>query len=194
MAERTSFFTEISRNKRNSVLLVFLVFALLAVLVYVIGLALAPGAVFIIVPFAGILIIIHALSSYYYGDKIVLSTVKAYDPDPTRHIFLINTVEGLAIAAGLPKPQIKIMPSKEINAFATGRDPKHATICVTEGALEKLNRQELEGVIAHEMSHVGNYDIRFFMFVAIFVGLVAIISHMFLRSMMFSGGRRKKLF
>jgi len=191
MAGKTSFFTEISRNKRNSILLVFLVFFILAALVYVIALALAPGAILIILPLAGIIIIVHALTSYYAGDKIVLSTVKAYDPDPTRHIFLINTVEGLAIAAGLPTPKIKIMPSKEINAFATGRDPKHATICVTEGALEKLNRQELEGVIAHEMSHVGNYDIRFFMFVAIFVGLIAIISHIFLRSMMFGGGRSR---
>jgi len=186
--EKTSFYTEIGKNKRNSVLLVAIIVIFLSVFVFIIGAAIAPEAALLLTIVALVLVVIQAYASYMYGDKIVLSTTGAKPADPVKHIYLINTVEGIALAAGLPVPKIYVLPSKEINAFATGRDPKHASVAFTEGALETLNRQELEGVIAHEMSHIGNYDIRFFVMIGVFVGLIAILSQMFLRSMWYSGG------
>ena len=91
----------------------------------------------------------------------------------------------------MPKPKIYIIPGPQINAFATGRDPQHSVIAVTEGALDKLNKQELEGVIGHELSHIANYDIRFMTLTAVLVGMIAIISQIFLRSLFFGGGRSK---
>lgn len=190
--EKTSFYTEIGKNKRNSVLLVVIIIIVLSVLVYAIGEAIDPGIAILLSIFALVFVTIDAYASYMYGDKMVLSTTGAKPADPVKHIYLVNTVEGLALAAGLPVPKVYVLPSKEINAFATGRDPKHASIAVTEGALESLNRQELEGVIAHEMSHIGNYDIRFFVMIGVFIGLIAILSQMFLRSMLYSGGGNKK--
>jgi heat shock protein HtpX len=96
-------------------------------------------------------------------------------------------VEGLALAAGIPKPKVYIVPSADINAFATGRDPQHSSIAVTDGLTKILNRQEMEGVIAHEMSHIGNYDIRFMMLATVMVGIVAMVGYMLTRSMMFGG-------
>ena len=106
-------------------------------------------------------------------------------------IFLDNTVEGLAIAAGIPKPKIYVIDDSAPNAFATGRDPEHAVICVTTGLMKKMNRVELEGVIAHEMSHVANYDIRFMMLVTVLVGTVALMSDIILRSFLWGGKGRK---
>jgi len=183
-----SFYTQIGKNKRDSVLLVGIVLAFLLVIVFLFSELLAPSFVLLILIFAGVFIVIDAYVSYMYGDRAVLSATGAKPADPVKHIYLINTVEGLALAAGIPVPKIYVMPDKEINAFATGRDPKHASMAVTQGALDNLNRQELEGVIAHEMSHIGNYDIRFFTMIAIFVGLVAILSNILLRSMWYSGG------
>jgi len=97
-------------------------------------------------------------------------------------------VEGLTLASGLPMPELYIMPSNQINAFASGRDPKHSVVCVTEGALAKLDRRELEAVLAHELGHIGNYDIRYMTLVAVMVGMVAIISELFLRSLWLKGG------
>ena len=97
-----------------------------------------------------------------------------------------NIVEGLCLASGLPKPKLYVMHDKQINAFASGRDPKHAVVCVTDGAIEKLSKHELEGVLAHELSHVANYDIRFMTLTAVLVGMIAIISQIFLRSLFWS--------
>lgn len=185
---RTSFYSEIGRNKRDSILLVGFILILLIALAYAFSYIFAPGYALIIIPFVGIFVIVDALVSYRYGDKVVLKSTGAKEADPIRHAYLVNTVEGLALAAGLPKPKVYVIPNKDINAFATGRDPKHSSVAVTQGALDNLNRQELEGVLAHELSHIGNYDIRYFTLVAVFVGLVAIMSHVFLRSLWFSGG------
>jgi len=185
---RTSFYSEIGKNKRNSVLLVAVILVFLLLIVYIFSEVFLPGLAIFLLIFVGVFVIVDAYLSFRYGDKVVLKSTGAKPADPVKHAYLVNTVEGLALAAGLPKPKVYVIQNKDINAFATGRDPNHASIAVTQGALDNLNRQELEGVLAHEMSHIGNYDIRFFTLIAVFVGLVAIISSVFLRSMWYSGG------
>ncbi len=188
----TTFYSEISKNKRNSVLLVGFILALLLVLVFIFSEILAPEAALVLLLIAGVFVIVDAIAMFYAGAGIVLASTGAKEADPVKHAYYINTVEGLAIAGGIPVPKAYVIPGNEINAFATGRDPKHACIAVTQGALDSLSRQELEGVVAHEMSHIGNYDIRFFTLIAVFVGLVAILSHFFLRTMLYSGGGGNK--
>jgi heat shock protein HtpX len=187
--EKVNVFDQVSKNSRNSILLSFLVFVILFGLVYSISYIFLPDLLIVIMIFAFIIIIADIYFSYNYGDKVILKSVNAQPADDVRNRYLIDTVEGLAIAAGIPKPNVYIMKSDEINAFACGKDPKHASICVTTGALENLKRDELEGVIGHEMSHIRNYDVRFETLVAVLVGLAAIISSMFLRGMIFGGIR-----
>lgn len=189
--ERTSFQAEISSNKRKSWALVAVVFLVLAALLYVIA-AVYTGASSIAFLFFGLLFSgIYVATTYFYGDQIVLSTTgaKPIDEHNPKHVFLKNTVENLAFAARLRKtPDVYVIESDALNAFATGRDPEHASIAVTTGLLNTMNRNELEGVLAHEISHISNYDIRFSLLVAIMVGLIAILSHMFLRSLWYGGG------
>jgi heat shock protein HtpX len=184
---RATFYEEISRNKRNSLILAILVSFVLFAISYVF-LLFFGYSLFIIVL---IIEVVYIYVTYTKGDQIVLKSVNAQPADDVKNRFLVDTVEGLAIAAGVPKPKIYIMESPEINAFATGKDPKHASVCVTTGALENLKRDELEGVIAHEMSHVQNYDVRFATIVAVMVGLVAIISHVIIRSFRYGNFRAK---
>jgi len=191
--EKVNVFDQVASNRRKSVLLGVLVFFFLFAFVYVVSYVFFPEIFSVVLIFATVLIIVHTFVSYNYGDKIVLSSTGAKPvEDNKKYAYLTNTVEGLSIAAGIPKPKIYVMESDEINAYATGKDPKHASIAVTTGALENLDRDELEGVIGHEMSHVKNYDIRFGMIVAVMVGLVAIVSNMILRSWMWGGGSRRE--
>jgi len=141
---------------------------------------------------ATIFSIIYVTAGYYNSDSIALASVNAKKASREEYRLYHNLVEGLCLASGIPKPKLYVMESKNINAFATGEDPKHSVICVTTTALEKLNKQELEGVIGHELSHIANYDIRFMTLVAVLVGMIALISQIFLRSLWFSGGRNKK--
>ena len=134
----------------------------------------------------------YILISYYNSDKIAIASVRASPASRTHHKGFYDTVENMSIASGLPMPRLYVMPSSQINAFASGRDPHHAVICVTTGALEKLNKQELEGVIAHEMSHIANFDIRFMTLTAILVGMISIAAEIFLRSLWFSSGNNSK--
>lgn len=187
--EKVNIFDQIAKNKRNSIFLAILVFVILSSLVYLIAFIFVPELAFIIAIFAFVVIIVHIYYSYNYGDRIVLKAVKAKPADERKHRYLIDTVEGLAIAAGIPKPKVYVIENDEMNAFATGKDPQHASIAVTTGLLKNLKRDELEGVIGHEMSHIRNYDIRFAMTVAVLVGLAAIISYMFLRSLRYGGIR-----
>jgi heat shock protein HtpX len=196
--ERKSFYDQIESNKRNSWILMFFVFAALAVMTLVFSVIIArfygAGLMFLFLMFMSVFNIGYILYTYYNSDKIALKSVSAYPAEGTRYQQLVNIVEEMAIAGGLPKPRTYVMPSKDINAFATGRDPQHSVVCITEGAIEKLNRAELQAVIAHELTHIRNYDIRFVTFIAVMVGLVAIMSQMFLRSLWFgsiSGGRRR---
>lgn len=179
---KISFYDQISKNRRNSILLVTITFILFISLVYVIAWVLAPELSLIFLIMGMGIMVVNIYTSYNYGDRIVLAATNAKPADERAHVYLINTVEGLAIAAGIPTPKIYVIESDEMNAFATGKDPAHASVAVTTGLLRNLNRAELEGVIGHELSHVRNYDIRFATLVAAFVGLIAILSYLFLRS------------
>jgi len=188
--ERISFYDQISRNRRDSILLILVVFVFMVALISIIGTVYSPESSFFFLTIALVITLVHIVVSYNYGDRIVLSSVNARPADERKETYLINTVDGLAIAAGVPAPKVYVIDSPEMNAFATGKDPQHASIAVTTGLLQRLNRKELEGVIGHEMSHVRNYDIRFATLVAVLVGLVAILSNLFVRSFWFGGGRR----
>jgi heat shock protein HtpX len=132
-----------------------------------------------------------ALVSYYSSDKVVLAMSRAKPVAKEDYPYLYNVVEGLAIAAGVPAPRCYIIDDTAPNAFATGRNPRHSVIVVTKGLLEKLNRAELEGVIAHEMSHIKNYDVLVQTLTVVMVGIVALLSDWMLRTFWWGGGRRR---
>jgi len=189
---RVDFRDQISKNKRKSFFLILIVFVILIVLGYVISMAFSPVYFSVIMIIAIIFSLLYIVVSYYNSHKIAIASVGAKPASREKHKMFFDVVEALTIASGLPMPKLYVMPSKQINAFASGRDPKHAVICVTEGALERLDRRELEGVLAHELGHVGNYDIRYITLVAVLVGMIAIISQIFLRSLFFSRGSGDK--
>ena len=188
---RVDFRDEIAKNKLKSFLLMFVIFCVIVALGYVISLAYTPDAFFGILILSIIFSISYLLITYYNSDKIALFSVNAKEAKREDNRLYYGVVESLTIASGLPMPKLYLMPSKQINAFASGRNPKHAVICVTDGALEKLDRRELEGVISHELGHIGSYDIRYMTFVAIMVGIISIISEIFLRSLWFKSNDRE---
>ena len=145
----------------------------------------------LILIFAVLFASIMSISSYWFSDKIVIAASRAKpmpDQDPYQDIH--NVVENLAITAGLPKPRLYIVDSAQPNAFATGRNPEHAVVAVTTGILKLMNQQELEGVLAHEMSHIGNRDMLVSTVVVVLVGFLQLLSDIFLRSMFWGGGKR----
>jgi heat shock protein HtpX len=142
-----------------------------------------------ILVFALIFSIVYSLISYYSSASIALSLARAKPVAKADNPMLYNVVENLCITAGLPMPKLYITPEMQINAFATGRDPQHAAVAVTAGALQRLNKDELQGVIAHELSHVGNRDILVSTVAAILAGIIALLADVFLRSLFFGGGR-----
>ena len=182
-SQRISFHDEIARNKRKSVFLIICVLAVLFLLVYVIGLATGPDYFFMVLIFGTILSLVYVVGGFYNSGKLAVASAGAKKADPVKYRMYYNIVEGLALASGLKMPRLYIIDNSQINAFASGRDPDHAVVCVTRGAIEKLEKRELEGVIAHELSHIANYDIRFMTLVAILVGMISIISQIFLRSL-----------
>lgn len=145
-----------------------------------------------ILPLAVIFAVLSSIGSYYYSDRLVLAMSRARPATKEEHAHLVNSVEGLAIAAGLPAPRIYVIEDSAPNAFATGRDPSRAVICVTTGLMEKLNRIELEGVIGHEMAHIKGYDIRLMTLVAVLAGTVVLISDWLWRSMWYGGRRGRR--
>ena len=187
--ERIDFHDQIARNKRKSFFLILIVFAVLIALVYTIGLAIGTLDIFVISILAVIISLTYITISYYNSDKIALASVGAKPAEREKHKQYYNSVEGLTIASGLPMPRLFVMPSSQINAFASGRNPERAVICVTEGTLEKLDKNELDGVIAHELSHIANYDMKYMTLVAVMVGMISIVSQIFLRSLYFRGSR-----
>ena len=182
-------YSQIAANKRKSLFLITIV------LVFVIGIvALYSYAVrgdFVLPIIAAVFAIPSSLIGYYAGDKIALATNRAQEVKPEQNPELHHIVENLAITAGVPKPRIYIIDSPALNAFATGRDPAHASVAVTSGILQALDKAELEGVLAHELSHVRNYDIRFSTLVAIFIGFIVILSDMVTRISFFGGMRSR---
>jgi heat shock protein HtpX len=176
----------INKNKRESWILIFSFLVVITALGWVFAQVYDNSA---ILYFAVIFSTFSALFSYYFADSITLAVSKAQPVDRNTNQQLYNVVENLCITAGIPTPKIYIINDPSPNAFATGRDPQHAVICFTSGILQKLNKTELEGVTAHELSHIGNYDIRLMTLVVVLVGMIALLSNWFLRFSFF-GGRR----
>jgi heat shock protein HtpX len=183
-------------NKTWGFILGFIVF--FTILIYLLGYFFAemygdPSLAFIFLIAALAFSIISSWVSYYYSDRMVISAVGARPADPILHKQLYDLVEGLTIASGVPAiPRLYVMDEPSPNAFATGRNPEHSAIVVTSGLLEMLSRDELEGVLAHEMSHVVNYDILLATIISVLVGTVVLISHFFWRWMWWGGGRGRR--
>jgi len=176
-------YDQITSNKRKSWLLLTLFLGVIAALGYTGGAYSGDyvGALTI----AGIIAIVMALTSYYSGDKIALSLAGAYPITHDQNTYVYHLVENLCIAQGLPTPKIYLIPDQAMNAFATGRDPQHASLALTEGIVKKLANEELEGVIAHELGHIKNFDIRLATLVIVLVGTITILADIFLRSRLF---------
>lgn len=189
MQEKLVNFEEIRKNNFKSFLLLFLFFILIAVLGSVIGLIFLRDFLFglIIALFVGI---IYSIIAWFSGANMIVGLTKAKLVSKKEQPYLVNTVEGLALAAGIKTPKTYIIKDSAMNAFATGRDPENSVIVVTSGLLKNMKRDELEGVIAHEMSHIKNYDIRTMMIAAVMVGIIVLLSDIMLRSFLFGGGRR----
>lgn len=180
-------YDRVDENKRKTFFLFAGFFIVVLALGWVLGELFAYG--FIGIGVAFILAMVGAVFSYYYSDKMVLAISGARPVEKKQFPFLVNTVEGLSIAAGIPAPKLYYIADSAPNAFATGRDPKHSVICVTTGLLDKMDRQELEGVISHEMSHIKNRDILVMTVTVVLVGVVALVSDMILRSFFWGGHR-----
>jgi len=179
---------QIAANKRKTVLLFVAAIAFTALIGYAIGFLFFQGGVVGVV-LATVLAVALSLGSYFAGDRIVLASTGAREVTAEQEPRLHNIVEGIAIAAGVPKPRVYVVPEQAPNAFATGRNPEHSSIAVTQGLLDIMNRVELEGVIGHEMSHVLDRDILVGTVVATVVGAAVLMSEFFMRSWFWSGGR-----
>jgi len=180
----------IAANKRRSVILLSVMAVLMIGIGAVIAGAVTPEAWPLGIAIASLLWLVMALTSYYGGDGIFLASVGAKEIQKHHHPTLFNIVEEMTIAAGLSKmPRIYIVDDRRPNAFAVGRDPEHASVCVTAGLLARLNRDEVQGVIAHELAHIHNRDILYVMIASVMVGVIALMSHVFLRATWYSGGR-----
>jgi Zn-dependent protease with chaperone function len=183
-------YQQIAANKRKTFFLLFVSFLLLAAVGYAIGYIYGTGWIGLAIA-VGVALVLQ-IASYFSGDKVVLASARARAVTAEEQPRLHNIVEGLAIAAGVPKPAVYVVPEQAPNAFATGRDPQHSSVAVTQGLLDMMNRVELEGVIGHEMSHVVDRDILYGTIVAVVIGAVVLISEFFLRSWWWGGfgGRR----
>lgn len=186
MVERISFEDQITKNKIKSWILIGTIIIFFTVLGYVVSLVLGPSYFFIVMAISIVFSLGYTIFSYYNSDKIALASVRAKPASQSHHRAFFIAAENMALASGLPVPKLYVMQSNEINGFASGRDPQHAVICMTTGALEKLNKQELEGVIAHEMSHIANFDIRYMTLTAVLIGMISIIAEFLLRTMWIS--------
>ena len=180
-------YSQIDSNKRNSVILMMIFIIIIISIGYGLEFLWGDGS-YMIVWGAIIISLLMTSVSYFKGDKIALASTGAKEINKTSDIYLYRIVENLCITAGTPMPKVYIIEDMAINAFATGRKPEFSSIAITRGAIEKLENEELEGVIAHELSHIKNYDIRFMMLVAVLVGSIALISNIFIRSQFY--GRR----
>jgi len=186
-------YDQIARNKRDSILLVAIIVLVMLTLGFAIGVAYfrTYSAGIGLLGVFGIVAIVWSLIGYYGGSNIVLAASRAQRVTRDQAPVLWDVIEEMSIAAGIPVPAVYVINDAAPNAFATGRDPRHASVAVTAGLLQMMSRDELQGVIAHEMSHVRNFDIRFATLVGVLVGMIALISDFFLRSTFFGAGRRE---
>lgn len=180
----------IAANKRRSVILVAVFIIVIGLVGWTFSRLMEAGPVGVAV--AIVMAIMMSLIGYYSGDRVALFTARAHGPiKKSDQPYLYNLVENLCIASGQPMPALYLIPDDQINAFAAGRDPRHSVLAVTAGAVKLLTNEELEGVLAHELSHIKNYDIRFMTLVIVLVGIMTLLSDFFWRSMWFGGGRSR---
>ena len=181
-------YSQIDSNKRKSFLLIIFFVIFVLFLGWIVGQISNAGYAGVII--AGIIAIFMSLSGYFSGDKMALWSAGAKEIKKQDNLYVFRMVENLCITAGVPTPKVYIINDPSPNAFATGRDPKHSSIALTTGIIDKLENEELEGVIAHELSHVRNYDIRLMTLTVALVGVISILTHWFLR-FSFLGGRSR---
>ncbi|MBS3734598.1 MAG: M48 family metallopeptidase [Phycisphaerae bacterium] len=190
-----TFHTLIARNKRNSWLLILGFLLFFALVGTVIGMAWTGGNVrfgLVIAGIAGGVALVLAIGSFFGGSNVLLGFSRARQIHEADDPELFHVVEEVCIAGGLPMPKVYLIDDTAMNAFATGRDPKHACVAITKGLRAKLTRDELQGVMAHEMSHVRHYDIRYAMLMAVMVGVLVVLCDVFLRSLWFGAGTRRR--
>ncbi len=188
----TIFYREIERNRRRSWFLVAIVVVVLGLLGAAIGYATGFGWGGVVI--ALVVATVMSVGTFFAGDALVMATSGAREVDRgqpvERYRQFVNVAEEMRLAGGLPPPRLWVIEDSAPNAFATGRDPEHASVAVTTGLLDKLDREQLQGVIGHEMSHIGNLDIRFTLLVGVLVGSIALLADWFLRFTFWGGGRR----
>jgi heat shock protein HtpX len=189
-SERVLVYDRIGKNKRQTWIMMIAFVALLGA--FVSAVVLAVGAPWQVIPFIIAGLAGYSLFSYYASAGIALAVSSAHEVTKEQEPDLYRVVENLSIGSGLPMPKVYVIEDSAPNAFATGRDPKHASVTATRGLLDKLDKSELEGVIAHEMSHIGNYDIRVMTITVVLVGLIALLADFFMRWTWFGSGARRK--
>lgn len=182
-------YEQVDQNKRRSALIILAFILFITGFVWLVGKAFGSQPEIII--WAVVFSLFSSIASYFWGDKIILTLSGAKPAEREKYFNFYTAAENLAIAAQIPKPELYVIESPALNAFATGRDPNHALVCATTGLIEKLDKSELEAVVAHEISHIANCDIRLMMIVALLVGMVAILSDFILRAGRSSDRERK---
>ncbi|HEY8172601.1 MAG TPA: M48 family metallopeptidase [Dehalococcoidia bacterium] len=182
-------YDRIASNKRETWLLMSLFVVITGALAA--GISYALGAPLPVVPIVIAALILYAVSSYYASSNVALGVSGARQVTKEEEPELYRVVENLSIGSGLPVPKVYVIEDSAPNAFATGRDPKHASVAATRGLLNKLDKAELEGVMAHEMSHVGNYDTRVMTITIVLIGIIALLGDFFIRWTWFGAGRRE---
>lgn len=185
-------YSNIDQNKRATWVVMSLFIIIISFIGWFIGQYYFQGSGIAFIGFALIFSGIGSFISYYNSDKIVLAVSGAHEVKPEDNVELHRLVENLCIGAGIPKPRIYMIDDTAMNAFATGRNPEHAVICYTSGIVQRLNRLELEGVTAHELSHIQNYDILLMSIVSVLVGTITLIGDMFMRGRLYGAGRRSR--
>lgn len=184
-------YKQIGRNKRNTFFFFLMFFALIIGVVYAISYLVSPESTYVFLTLAFIMTVTGAFFSYYNSDKMVLKMAGARPVSKEREPYLYHTIEGVAIAAGIPTPKAYVIETNIPNAFATGRNPENGAVAVTRGLLDLLNREELEGVIAHEMAHIKNYDILFSTIVVVMTGTIVYLTAIVRRMLFWGGGRNR---
>lgn len=176
-------------NIRTSWFLILITFLLVVGIGYLLALAFEPGAAIFFVGVAAVLAGVQGVTAYWYSHRIALAASGAREASREEHRYLVNVAEAVSIGAGVPVPRIYVIDSEAPNAFASGRDPENAVIAVTTGLIAKLDRQELEGVVAHEIAHIKNYDIRVASILVVAVGVLLVLRDLILRSLRHGAGR-----